>query len=219
MGWTFTHKPHGMTAAEFIKRDTLNWQHIENEAERPVIVAETRGTGCVAFAVRYPLAALEAQPKIAEYLRASLVPDADGSITLAELFLTRRARDPGFEFGYKEVSETMGPVDVVPPSFLKHLSAIADETSYAAAWRERCVAEAKAKATAKAAAAKIVEGVRIRFAEPIRFTGGAEHSEFIAVSIQRRYRTALVFRAGGGLYRIPARLLAMAEIVTNPEAA
>ena len=220
MGWTSTTKPSGMTAAEYLKRNCLTWSNLPALAH-PVVVAEASGAGCIAFAVRFPAAYFEAvSADSAAWWRKVYVPALDGSITTALLFLVSNRNDDGYNFGYKDMAETSGPNATVAPSILKHLSELipgTDSATWAASWRDRCKSDSVAKADARKKAAAVKPGVKVRFAEPIKFRDGSEHREFIAESCRirrgRKMVETIAYSAGGSLFRLPGKVLANAEIV------
>jgi hypothetical protein len=70
----------------------------------------------------------------------------------------------GFNFGYKDMDETVGPVeDECPERILKLLTPT--DSAYAIAWRGRCWEHIQRRK----AQPKLTEGCRIRFATPITF--------------------------------------------------
>lgn len=96
-------------------------------------------------------------------------------------------------FGYKDMSESMGPCEDGCP---KHILDLLTPTTnaYALDWRRRCLANLQRRSR------KIEDGMRIRLAEPVTFTDGYAGGEFIVVKRGR----SLTFRAadGHGRYRI-----------------
>jgi hypothetical protein len=96
-------------------------------------------------------------------------------------------------FGYKDLSEGMGPCeDSCPKHILDLLTPTTKE--YALDWRRRCRANLEKRSR------QIEDGMRIRLAEPVTFTDGYEGSEFIVVKRGR----SVTFRVpdGFGRYRI-----------------
>ena len=103
------------------------------------------------------------------------VPAPNGSITYAGVILTRRENG---EWGYKDMSECVGPADCDAP--LKLLDMLSDLTPdhdrYARDWRERV----RAHHAARRARLKIEDGDRIEVDTPFRFGGGIEARQFEA---------------------------------------
>ena len=108
----------------------------------------------------------------------------------------------GLVFGYKDMSESMGPCESDCPARILDLLT-ATENTYALAWRERCRARLSDR-SARAAKPTPKPGDVVVLAEPILFRDGRTFSRFEAVSWPGRRRGALVYRSElGGLYRIP----------------
>jgi hypothetical protein len=133
------------------------------------------------------------------------VNDADGSFRWIAVFLTRKARD-AYDFGYKDLEESMGPVEarcprwlIVAASPLRHPGP-AVEGNCAARWRQKCLDQATAKARRKA---ELVHGATIRLSSVLDFTDGHRDERFVVEIVKRRGRNHTCFRASnGGLYRI-----------------
>jgi hypothetical protein len=109
----------------------------------------------------------------------------------------------GYIFGYKDMSESMGPYECdCPESILDLLTPT--EKAYAVNWRGKCRTRA---ASRRAISQKPTPrpGQTIVFDEPISFRNGMRIDRFEVVANPRSHRTAL-FRAPGafGLCRIPS---------------
>lgn len=214
MGWLYTSdKSFRETAAEYLTRRALRWSSVPPEAH-PQVVASSTGSNHVVFAVRFPAAHLAISPGLAH----GYVVDLDGSITVALFFLVAhnaRAAD-GMTFGYKDMSESMGPYETCSPGIFKHLSAVdmsTDTGRRIEEWRAKC----RAAAAVKSARAKIGDGAKVTLAVPLSFTDGSQQAEFIArrVPYSRRgkVRNVLRFQApNGGHYRLTSRDLANATV-------
>ncbi len=99
----------------------------------------------------------------------------------------------GHQFGYKDLSENMGPYESdCPSSILDLLSPT--ENAYALDWRARCRANLDRRAR------KLADGDRIRLAEPMTFTDGHVAQEFIVC--KRGRRVVLRDPGNGCFYRI-----------------
>ena len=118
---------------------------------------------------------------LAEYARA-----ADGSITYAAVVLTSRQ---GGEWGYKDLSEGLGPYEAKAPLKLLALLSplIPDNDRFAADWRERV----RAHHAAKRERVKIAPGDRFEVGTSFRF-GGGPGGDFEA----RRFEAFLSRRPG-----------------------
>lgn len=108
----------------------------------------------------------------------------------------------GLVFGYKDMSESMGPCESECPARILDLLT-ATENTYALAWRERC-RSALARKAQNAAKPTPKPGDVVVLAEPLRFSDGRTFSCFEAVAWPGRRRGGIVYRSElGGLYRIP----------------
>lgn len=209
MGWTFTHKNSNEKPADFLARELLRWSLPEDQHPREV--ARCVAGSVVHFAVRFPAGYVADHADMAK----TFVPEDDGSIVLAFVILTQRARDD-YNFGWKDMDECSGPSEArASKAFIGKLSKIRDGAeTYARSWRERCLANAETGSKRKA----IKQGTIVRLPEPLKFTDGSELSEFKAITVpgRRAGKTTqrLVFQSlkTGGLYRLSARHLALAEI-------
>jgi hypothetical protein len=193
MGWTFMPS-HGRDRAEII-RGKLDWDNdtfTDKVADHAVI-----GTTVYLVVCRTPKATWEPS--------TIYVNDADGSFRWIAVFLTRKARD-AYDFGYKPLEESMGPVEASCP---RRLIAAASplrnpdpavEGNYAARWRQKCLDGAKTKARRKA---ELVPGATIHLSRALDFTDGYSGDRFVVEIVRRRGRNHTYFRApNGGLYRI-----------------
>ena len=99
-----------------------------------------------------------------------------------------------FNFGYKDMSEHMGPYEAKCPASILGLLTPTD-SEYANDWRARCRDYAE-----RAAKAPVAPGTVVKFTEPIKFTDGYEGTTFKAVRYRKR---GLAFEAPTGrLYRV-----------------
>lgn len=95
------------------------------------------------------------------------VPENNKVIAL--VILTAWYPKSHFNFGYKDMDESMGPIaSKCPDTILDLLSP--PEHDYAIAWRERCREYNRVIKENKAALKKVHDGVVIKFAEMIEFT-------------------------------------------------
>ena len=209
MGWTHLYKSPDESAKDFLARHCVRWSTLSEQAHPRVVASATGPRGCIALAVRFP-AQFFIEQKCAPFddYQAAL----DGSITLAMVFLTSGGEGSGsrYNFGYKDMSESMGPCEPVAASILAHLSPLARPDSYAHNWRERC----QVYSASKSAGRTIKDGTRIKFAEPFKSTSGATVQEFEAATILRKGRQTRVWRAlpSGGLWRFTSEQVQRAQI-------
>jgi hypothetical protein len=193
MGWTFMPS-RGRDAIEII-RSALEW---ENDIfTDKVIDHAVIGTTVYLLVCR--------TPKAARKPSTTYVNDADGSFRWLAVVLTRKARD-AYDFGYKDLEESMGPVEARCPrrlidgaSPLRHPDPAADG-NYAARWRQKCLDQATAKTRRKA---ELVHGATIRLSCIVDFTDGYKGDCFVVEIVKRHGRNCTYFRApNGSLYRI-----------------
>lgn len=206
MGWTFYQKPHGVSAVESIKKElgaawvakhvvamTATWNAVFAVVERDDIGTDV------------------------------YVPDADGKTRGLAVFMIRnnpRACD-GYNFGYKDMTETMGPVGCEAPlSILAKCSPLQPlmpdtpdgSLRWAHNYRDRC----KRMAEAKAIKRSLKAGSVVTLAAPLNF-GGQMIQTFTVERCRVRGRKAAqttVFRAPNGmLCNISPRDLVGATVV------
>jgi len=88
----------------------------------------------------------------------------------AAVFLLGYAVKARYDFGYKDMDETMGPVESdCPERILKLLTA--EPIGYAKEWRERCWQRIHNKQ-------RVLSGAIFRTAEPIKFSDGVRRQRF-----------------------------------------
>lgn len=153
MGWTYTYRPRGMTdRAWFADRLGAGFEILD--------CATVRGTWYAA-------------------VRSLRMPDE----VWGAVFLTRRvpkARD-GYNFGWKDMDETMGPCESrCPARILALLTPLEPgKYPYAEEWRKRC------HETARRQAALPKIGQTIRLLDTVTF-GGVPESILTKVALPRR---------------------------------
>jgi hypothetical protein len=192
MGWTYLQS--GRDRIDII-RQQLNYE--TDAYAQQVIDHAVVGTTVYLLVQRTPKG--EWQPS------STYVNDADGPFRWIAIFLTRKSRD-AYDFGYKDMEESMGPVEARCPkrliaaaSPLRHPDP-AGEANYAARWRQKCLDLRAAETKRKA---ELVHGATIRLSRVLDFTDGYKGDHFTIAIIQRRGRNRTYFRApDGGLYRI-----------------
>jgi hypothetical protein len=192
MGWTFYRKPVGVSAVESLKEDALGAEWVAKH-----VIASSATWGAAFFVVK------RHDPESDVY-----VPDADGftrGLAVFKIRNTPRARD-GYNFGYKDMSESMGPYGCEAPlSILAQCSALRDpigpQPEYsslrsATEYRARC----HAKAAAKAIKRRLKPGNVVTLAKSLKFAG----QDFQTFTVERtrvrgRKGMSTVFRAPTGM--------------------
>lgn len=132
MGWTFTHREKGRSNADWFFDECFR------DSERYTLVETATVRGTFYAAVR----------------------DAKLDQTWCFVALTRWERNPrdGFNFGYKDMDETMGPCEASAPA--RVLDALTPtDSEYANEWRARCRETIAQRERAKS----VKPGVIVRF--------------------------------------------------------
>jgi hypothetical protein len=151
VGWTTLHRKPGMSDREFF------------ENEFPTTLVE-HGEIVACSTVRNVFYAAVRNNDKAAY---------EPGKTWALVVLIQRTRGH-YNFGYKEMDETMGPYEShAPAKVLDALSSTDNEN--AIAWRQDCRTNLAAKATRS----KVQRGDTVIFDPPIAFTDGTTHSRMI----------------------------------------
>lgn len=133
MGWTFTHRDKGITDREWFGREFTSHNELLD-------CATVRGSG----------------------FYAAMRNKETGEVWCL-VVLTQWVPNDYHNFGYKDMSDTMGPgIDDCPARILDLLSPTDSED--ANEWRERCRKNIAAKA-----AAKLADGTVVEFAQEMNF--------------------------------------------------
>lgn len=150
MGWTTLHRDKGMTDREFFEAEFP-----EMLTKRGKIVTCASKNGAFYAAVR-------------NHDDAPYMPGK----TWALVVLIQRTRGY-YNFGYKEMSEDMGPgADEAPAGVLDKLSPT--DNQHALEWRAACRKNLAKRENAR----QVKAGTVVRFAQPIKFTNGGELNTF-----------------------------------------
>lgn len=189
MGWTFFYKPVGKKAIEAIK-DELGAKFV---AERFVAASATREA--VFIVGKYH------EPDSKVY-----VPDADGMVRALLVFAIKSVPKDHYNFGYKDMEETMGPYGCpAPMSIIAQCSELQDPIgpypSYSGLKSAREYREGSAKAAAqKALKRKLKPGNKVTLPKPLSF-GGIECQRFTVeiARVRGRKGKSTVFRAENGM--------------------
>lgn len=186
MGWTY-FASNGRDTVTLLKREHEceneygTWQWLDHASKGSVVYALIKFT-----------------PK-RESTDKIYVHDDDGSYRFVTVFLTSRRGEPGYDFGYKDITETMGPCERGCPQRLLNLASPfqPDYTGYGRQWRDDCRAKRQAENSNRAKRPK--PGQIFRTHTPVTFTDGSSHSEFTCVQVQRRGRKRTAYAPTGSL--------------------
>lgn len=200
MGWTVHHKynsprTHAEERAEIDRLFVPTKPAFDRGVRYTILQASKVGS------VWYVAARLEGAPELA----APYIPAPDGSFVFAAVILTSCK---GGEWGYKDMTEVMGPNESKAPlSLLDRLSPLddSDRATHARAWRARC--------RTYAARIKPRQGDVLRLAEPVSI-GGVTVDRVTVTSYTSRGKARTCYTAPGvGLFRLRPDHLIGAERV------
>ncbi len=153
MGWTTTFREPGMSDRAFFEREFTAF----GSGRREILA-------CATVRNVFYAAVRENGP----------IPEGGGKLgeVWALVVLMQRTRGV-MNFGYKDMSESMGPVEAkAPASVLDQLTPTTNE--YALEWRRRC----REAIAYRAALPKVKRGDTVTFARPLTFGNGATVSTF-----------------------------------------
>lgn len=164
MGWTYNHRGSGISVSEHLMDSgVFKWS---DDAPCTYKVLKTALVKLKTF-----YAAIECINKTTGERRVF------AAIIL--IHMINRGRDY-HNFGYKDMDETCGPVESECPASILDLLTPTD-SEYAQEWRERCRENLQSKMDFP----KIKCGDKIKFDHPIRFTNGAEETQFTVLDTNR----------------------------------
>jgi hypothetical protein len=144
MGWTYTYKAQGMKVREFLR----------GEFEQDFIAGEKSG-----FKVLYDTATFQEYFAIMEITNK----EAGDKQLFCLVCLTHHNPRSDENFGWKDMTESMGPNAIPPQNFFKKLEQFIPEPDgeYGKQWRERCKAIYAKKAMQKLKAQSFKKGQKI----------------------------------------------------------
>jgi hypothetical protein len=148
MGWTVTHKPKGVTTLDFL-RSRID---CGNEAGTWKVIAGVARRGVTYLAIDY------------------LDKRSGRRRVFGAAFPVRhypRARD-GYNFGYQDVTEDMGPADRHCPDKILDLLSPTDDID-ALRWRVDCRANNARRRARRNVLKQIPSGATLKFKEPMSF--------------------------------------------------
>ena len=170
MGWTFTYKPHGQSVKEFFEQQ-FNYDKPGPPRSGKIIACHaTWTTAYMAYEIKTP----------------------DSREVVALVCLLRHCPKSDYNFGYKDMDESMGPCEArCPKTILDLLTPTTIE--YALEWRKRC----QERIDKRARAPKVHKGDLLKFAQPLTFRSGVTTDLL-------RWETGSTFSGSGYCrYRIP----------------
>lgn len=192
MGWTFFRTAKGEKTRDILA-EHLNFES-ENGKSEIVDCAVKSGVAYIAMKQTY-------SGGLSDFVKS--VYDVEGdTVVIGLVVLTKRVKD-FYNFGYKDMTETMGPYDCDCPArildLLSPLKALEGEyeafssLANATRWRREC--------RDRQARPQIRVGQKLKFATKLSFTDGFKGDEFQVVRYKKQGKA---FRGSNGkLYRIP----------------
>ena len=205
MGWTFFYKPVGKKAVDAIK-EGCGPEWLEKH-----FVAATATREAVFIVAKFH------EPDSDVY-----VPDADGMIRSLLVYAIKSVPKDAYNFGYKDMTETMGPYGCpAPMSIIAQCSELQDPigplpeySSLKSARNYR--ADSAAHAARRAAKRKLKPGDKVTLAKPMSFAGTLQQTFTVEIRrVRGRKGYSTVFRAADGmLCGITARSLEGASVET-----
>ena len=203
MGWLFYHKPKGIKAVDSIKNgcgaEWLEKHFVASSATREAVF----------------IVAKFHEPDSDVY-----VPDADGMIRALLVYAIKSVPKDQYNFGYKDMTETMGPYGCpAPMSIIAQCSELQDPIGPLPQWSSLQSARDYRANSAKAAAQKALKrglkaGAKVTLPAPLSFGGTMQQKFTVEVCrVRGRKGKSTVFRAENGmLCGITARNLEGATI-------
>ena len=188
MGWTYTHKPAGQSASEFLR------EHFTEETDK--LRWEMLDIAIVRFRTAY--AAVRKTNKLT----------GDSLVFGLVCLLDHRPADE-YNFGWKEIEESMGPVESDCPARILDLLT-PTKAEFAIEWRARCRENLAKRDEASNFMHSLRPGDRLRYEPGLTFSSGAVLHEFTLLS-----KKPLRFAdgQGAGRYAIPRKyVLQMTKI-------
>lgn len=191
MGWTYQYKEQGMKVRDFMRRE-FEQELIENE----------RG----GFKVLYDTATLTEYFAIME--RTDKVSGEKVLFCLA--CMTHHNPKDHYNFGYKDMTESMGPNIMPPQNFFKKLEELIPEPDgeHGKEWRARCKSDYANKALQKEKVQALKQGQKINL-----------YGHIYKLNEKLGRRGWLATNQIGQTYRLKCHQLGSAEIVTEQQTA
>jgi hypothetical protein len=195
MGWLFQHEPlRHETPAEYITRQFTH----ESDTQATTVLATATVGQVIYGAVRVHAKA------------------ANTTIVLGMVVLFKNNARDGF--GYKDMDETMGPVECDCPERIMRLLTPIEELpgpGYAADWRKRVAERHAAQRQTREKSQQLHPGAVLRFPAPLQLNNGHSSSAF---RVTGRYKCSWRFEPvdrPGMRCRLTRRAIANATIETS----
>ena len=192
MGWTYHNKPENVKAY-LNALYTWNRDDYQKGEFRSYKVIKS---AIVNFKEYY--AAVEERNNKNEVIRV-----------FAGVCMINYVRDPNehYNFGYKDMDESVGPcISNCPKAILELLTPLDPTTKrYAQDWRDSCWANINKRKHVKT-------GNTLTFTNPIKFTDGTQHTIFTVIKHPYRSRKVMYQAQNGKYYKLPRRLIADAQV-------
>lgn len=175
MGWIFTHKPQKMTVREFFEKE-FNYEKDNGRYGRVIDCAAYLNVAYLAYEI-------------------GKVGDPDSKEIIAIICLLSYRPKDYYNFGYKDIGESMGPYYYdCPERILKLLTPTSDPT--ANEWRQECWRRVRARK----ARPRLRKGMVIKFEKKIIFQNGVQEDTFRVLNPKR-----LLFEDVSGWHRYKLR--------------
>lgn len=167
MGWLYTSSGSHKTATSYLDAQ-FTYERTDEETGEKYGLRVLR-SACVGNRVYYAAA---------QQFRGKVV-----NPTFAIVCLVRwnPRNSEGLTIGYKDMDESMGPYEAECPLNILEMLGSTDCPS-ALQWRRKCLM----RHLRRAARPRLENGMRIKFASPIKFTDGYEGDEFVVFKEGRR---------------------------------
>jgi len=178
MGWTYMYKPSSQSASEFLREqfdedgDLFRW--------------ETLDISVVKFRTAYAA------------IRKTVKQTGDSHVFGVVCLLDYRPHDT-YNFGWKEVEESMGPTESECPARILDLLTPTDE-KYAIEWRKRCRERIERLDKERQFMASLTPGDILHHEAGLSFTSGARLNTFTLLS---KKPLMLGDENGYGRYKVP----------------
>lgn len=163
MGWTFQHRPKGISHRDFFSKNYFGDGFKIMDSSSPE------------FGVLY----MAVKNLVTEYV-------------FGAVFLLQWNPHDEYNFGYKDMSEDMGPFSYECPERLLNLMSNPPSNAYAVKWRANCRANIARRNLLNE---ELKVGADVEFERPIRFGSGDEVQEFDRLKVLLPSSKSVLFTA------------------------
>lgn len=158
MGWTTTHRARGEKMGDFF---ASQFNYEDADAGRSGRVLDC---AVVTFTTAY---------------LAYRIVTPDETRVVALVCLIKYYGDTMYNFGYKDMGESMGPGErACPRRILDQLTPLKEGDEYAREWRQDCYDNLDKRKAARKATRAIVQGTTIKLADKLRYGALGTHDTF-----------------------------------------